>query len=70
MISLKDVVDWSSVALVITAGGLAGHYASEGMNGVQWAGAIAAVLGSVTVAVAVRVWPAPQKAKAKAKAEK
>jgi hypothetical protein len=65
MISLKDIVDWSSVALVVTSGGLAGHYASVGMNGVQWAGAIAAVLGSVTVAVAVRVWPAPQKAKAK-----
>jgi hypothetical protein len=66
MFSLKDVIDWASVALVITSGGLAGHYASEGMNGVQWAGAIAAVLGSVTVAVAVRVWPAAQKAKVKA----
>jgi hypothetical protein len=66
MISLKDIIDWASVALVITSGGLAGHYASEGMNGVQWAGAIAAVLGSVTVAVAVRVWPAQQKAKVKA----
>jgi hypothetical protein len=65
MISLKEVVDWASVALVITSGGLAGHYASMGMNGVQWAGAIAAVLGSVTVAVAVRVWPAPQRVKAK-----
>ena len=64
MITLKEVVDWASVALVVTSGGLAGHYASEGMNGVQWAGAIAAVLGSVTVAVAVRVWPVVQKAKA------
>jgi hypothetical protein len=63
MISLKDVIDWASVALVVTSGGLAGHYASMGMNGVQWAGAIAAVLGSVTLAVAVRVWPSPQKAK-------
>ena len=33
------------------------------MNAVQWAGAAAAVLGSVTVAVAVRVWP-PQAVKA------
>jgi len=65
MITLKDIVDWASVALVVASGGLAGHYASEGMNGVQWAGAIAAVLGSVTVAVAVRVWPAAQKAKAR-----
>jgi hypothetical protein len=64
MFSLKEIVDWASVALVVTSGGMAGHYASMGMNGVQWAGAIAAVLGSVTVAVAVRVWPAPQKAKA------
>ncbi len=64
MITLKDIVDWASVALVVTSGGLAGHYASVGMNGVQWAGAIAAVLGSVTVAVAVRVWPTAQKAKA------
>ena len=65
MITLKDIVDWASVALVVASGGLAGHYASEGMNGLQWAGAIAAVLGSVTVAVAVRVWPAAQKAKAR-----
>ncbi len=64
MFSLKDVIDWASVALVVASGGLAGHYASEGMNGVQWAGAITAVLGSVTVAVAVRVWPSPQKARA------
>ena len=64
MISLKEIVEWASVALVVASGGMAGHYASIGMNGIQWAGAIAAVLGSVTVAVAVRVWPAPQKAKA------
>jgi len=63
MITLKDIIDWASVALVVASGGLAGHYASEGMNGVQWAGAIAAVLGSVTVAVAVRVWPTPRKAR-------
>ena len=64
MISLKEIVEWASVALVVTSGGMAGHYASLGMNGIQWAGAIAAVLGSVTVAVAVRVWPETQKAKA------
>ena len=64
MISLKEIVEWASVALVVASGGMAGHYASMGMNGIQWAGAIAAVLGSVTVAVAVRVWPAQQKAKA------
>jgi len=41
---------------------MAGHYASLGMNAVQWAGAAAAVLGSVTVAVVVRIWPSPAKA--------
>ncbi|MFL5298384.1 MAG: hypothetical protein ACJ798_18555 [Phenylobacterium sp.] len=64
MITIKELVDWASVALVITSGGLAGHYASIGMTSVQWAGATAAVLGSVTVAVAVRVWPVRVKAKA------
>jgi hypothetical protein len=64
MFTLKELVDWATVALVITSGGLAGHYASIGMTPVQWAGAAVAVLGSVTVAVAVRVWPVAQKAKA------
>jgi hypothetical protein len=26
---------------------------------IQWAGAVAAVLGSITIAVLVRVWPQP-----------
>lgn len=62
----KDFVDWITIALVVMSGALTGHYASEGMTAVQWAGAAAAVLGSITVAVAVRVWPAQVKAKAKA----
>ena len=66
MITLKDLSDWSSIALVVCSGALTGHYASVGMNAVQWAGALAAVLGSITVAVAVRVWPAQAKAKVKA----
>jgi hypothetical protein len=53
----KDLVDWGSAALVFFSGAMTGHYAAMGMNTVQWAGALAAVLGSVTVAVAVRVWP-------------
>ena len=61
MITRKDFTDWASVTLVILSGALAGHYASIGMNAVQWAGAVSAVLGSVTVAVAVRVWPARAK---------
>ncbi|HEV2530535.1 hypothetical protein [Phenylobacterium sp.] len=63
MISKKDLAEWSSAGMVFVSGGLAGHYASLGMSPVQWAGAAAAVLGSVTVAVVVRVWQAPVKAK-------
>lgn len=62
MINYKELAEWASAFAVVISGALAGHYASEGMNAVQWAGALAAVLGSVTLAVAVRVWPAPAKA--------
>ncbi|MDP3174308.1 MAG: hypothetical protein Q8M88_07730 [Phenylobacterium sp.] len=54
---------WTSAALVFIASALAGRYAAEGMNAVQWAGAVAAVLGSVTVAVAVRIWPVQEPVK-------
>jgi hypothetical protein len=64
MMTLKDLVDWASASGVMLSGGLAGHYAATGMTPVQWAGAVCAVLGSVTVAVAVRVWPVEAKAKA------
>lgn len=63
-LTTKDFVEWMTAALVFASGGMAGHYASLGMTPVQWAGAAAAVLGSVTVAVCVRVWPAPAKAQA------
>ncbi|HEY8571994.1 hypothetical protein [Phenylobacterium sp.] len=63
MFSSKELAEWGSALLVFASGGMAGHYASMGMTPVQWAGAAAAVLGSVTVAVAIRVWPAPVKAK-------
>ena len=56
--------EWGSAVMVFVVSAVAGHYAAEGMNMIQWAGAVAAVLGSVTVAVAVRVWPAGQPAKA------
>jgi hypothetical protein len=59
----KDIIDWATAALVFLSGALTGHFAAEGMNLIQWAGAVAAVLGSVTLAVAVRVWPAPVKSK-------
>ena len=47
---------------MFVSGALAGHYAADGMSLIQWAGAAAAVLGSVSLAVAVRVWPEPAKA--------
>ena len=65
-ITQKDLVEWSSACLVFLSGAASGHFAAIGMNPVQWAGALAAVLGSVTVAVAVRVWP-PKSATANAK---
>lgn len=57
-IARKDIAEWGSALLVFVSGALAGHYAAQGMNAIQWSGAIAAVLGSVAIAVAVRVWPA------------
>ena len=61
MITMKDLRDAATVALVVISGALTGHYAALGMTPVQWAGAAAAVLGSVTLAVAARVWPMPAK---------
>lgn len=55
-ITTKELIEYASAGLVFACGGLAGHYAADGMTLVQWAGAVTAVLGSVTVAVAVRVW--------------
>lgn len=66
-ITKQLVAEWGSAGLVLLSGATAGHFAATGMNLVQWAGAAAAVLGSITVAVAVRVWPAPQKVEAGAK---
>jgi hypothetical protein len=63
MLDIKNLAEWGSAAMVFASGGLAVNSASLGMSPQQWAGAAAAVLGSVTVAVAVRVWPAPVRAK-------
>ena len=57
MITSKELIEYASAGLVLMCGATAGHYAAEGMTMIQWAGAVTAVLGSVTVAVAVRVWP-------------
>lgn len=65
-ITRKDLVEWSSASLVFLSGAMTGHYAAMGMNAIQWTGAAAAVLGSVTIAVAVRIWP-PKAEGAKAK---
>jgi hypothetical protein len=61
MINYNELAKWAAACLVILCGGLAGHYAALGMSAVQWAGALCAVLGSVSLAVAVHVWPAPAK---------
>lgn len=66
MLTKQELAEYGSAGLVLLSGASAGHFAAVGMTGLQWAGAAAAVLGSVTVAVAVRVWPTPAKAKAQA----
>ena len=48
--------EWASAAAVFVVSMIAGRMAADGMTPVQWAGALTAVLGSITVAVAVRVW--------------
>lgn len=63
MLTKQDIAEYGSAGLVLLSGASAGHFAAVGMTPVQWAGAAAAVLGSVTVAVAVRVWPAPIRAR-------
>lgn len=56
----KDLTEWGSAALVFLTGAVTGHHLALGMTAAQGAGAVAAVLGSVTLAVAVRVWPAQE----------
>lgn len=51
------VVEWGSAALVFVSGATVGHQAQFGLNSMQMAGAVAAILGSVTLAVLVRVKP-------------
>jgi hypothetical protein len=50
-------IEWGSAVTVFLISALVGRYAAEGMNLLQWSGAAAAVLGSITLAIAVRVWP-------------
>lgn len=67
MITSKEAAEWGSAIMVFASGALAGHYAALGMTPMQWGGAAAAVLGSVTVAVVVRVWPAKANATSSAR---
>jgi len=60
-----EALEWATSALVFLVAMFMGTYAAQGMNPVQWAGAVAAVLGSVTLAVLVRVWPAQSSAQAR-----
>lgn len=55
----QPAIEWATASLVFLVALLAGHQAQLGMTLLQWAGAAAAILGSITLAVAVRVWPAP-----------
>ncbi len=61
-IASAEALEWATAALVFIIAMFMGAYAAQGMNTVQWAGAAAAVLGSVTLAVLVRVWPAEPQA--------
>ena len=60
---MRDLIDsgkaleWATAILAFVAPMTMGAYAAQGMNAVQWAGAAAAILGSITLAVLVRVWP-------------
>lgn len=53
--------------LAVFSTGLAAQLASVGMEPLQWAGATAAVLGSIGIAAAVRLWPQPAEAEARAR---
>jgi hypothetical protein len=57
-----EAAQWGTTILVVLISGLAGQFAAQGMNTIQWLGAGLAVLGSITLAVMVRVWP-PQTAR-------
>jgi len=55
----------STLFLAVFSTGLAAQLASVGMEPAQWAGAAAAVSGSIGLALAVRLWPQPQQAPAR-----
>jgi hypothetical protein len=60
---MRDLIDsgkaleWATAILAFIVPMTMGAYAAHGMNPLQWAGAAAAIMGSITLAVMVRVWP-------------
>jgi hypothetical protein len=54
-----EFAEWGTGILVVLIAGAVGQFAAQGMNAVQWMGAMVAVIGSIALAVLVRVWPAP-----------
>ena len=51
-----EILQWATAGLVFVISMMMGTYAAQGMNSVQWAGGVAAMLGAVSWAVIVRVW--------------
>lgn len=51
------ILEWGSIALVFVSGATVGEQARNGLNEIQIAGAVAAILGSVVLAVLVRIKP-------------
>lgn len=64
LFSSVSFAQWGSAILVVIASMIVGRYAALGMDPVQWACGVFAILGSVSVAVMVRVWPAPARVSA------
>ena len=50
------VAEWASASAVVLVSAMVGDHARAGMNSVQWAGGVAAMLGDLSWAVIVRVW--------------
>ena len=46
--------EWGTAALVFFVSAAVGRFAAEGMNTLQWCGAITAVLASITAAEVIR----------------
>jgi hypothetical protein len=61
---IGSIAECASAALVFFTAAIVGHEAAVGMNSVQWTGAAASILGSITLAMIVHCWPAKPRAKA------